>query len=140
MPNSKQHRLMNINKPNSISNPTSTLHINDSNPLVGRNFRSIIRSSSLGVRGGMANSQHFVIRTLTSQNRRIYEQAQGRKQQYEAISQKIAEAEEAAKVPIINNPNPIQYLLLRTPYIDNDVVVTNTKEIQFAYAGSNTNG
>ena len=119
---------MNINKPNSVANPTSTLHIDDSNPLVGRNFRSIIRSSSTGLRPGIMHNQRFVVRNLTSQNRRIYEEAEGREQQYREISRRIAEAEEAARIPTIVNPHSVIYIVHNSSFYSyNDIYATDTK-------------
>ena len=88
----------------------------------------------------MANSQRFVIRTLTSQNRRIYEQAQGRKQQYEAISQKIAE-EEATRIPTIVNHHSVIYIVHNSAstYSYTDIYATNTKGIRDYATGSSSN-
>ena len=79
MPNSKEHRLSNINKPNTVGNPNRYMHLDYSNPLGSRDFRSVIRGSATGAHPELSNRQPFVVRDIDARKRWAYEEAKGRK-------------------------------------------------------------
>ena len=87
MSNSQQHRLANINRPgNAVANPNNYMHLDYSNPIASRmNFRSVVRSSATGMSAGTANANRFVIRNLDAEKRRMFEEARGKQQRYEAL-------------------------------------------------------
>lgn len=98
MPNSKEHRLSNINKPNTVGNPQSYMHLDYSNPLVGRmNFRSIVRGSASGSTASTSNTNRFIIRNLNTRTRRFFEDSKGKEEAYYQAKREY-EVQEAERV------------------------------------------
>lgn len=140
MPNSKEHRLSNINRPNTISNPSSYMHLDYSNPLGSRNFRSIIRGSSTGYYSGITNRQDSNIRDLTRQTRRIYERSKGEMKKYKIIHDEVKREEALARIPKIMNSNPLHYLVVDSLYKDDDIYATDTRGGVHYYGGVDSGG
>ena len=113
MPNSQQHRLSSINRPgNAVMNPNNYMHLDYSNPLASRmNFRSIVRSSATGMSAGVPNANRFRIRNLDADKRRMFEEARGQRERYQALVREKAERDFKAKVPKITNDKPVVFVV-----------------------------